>query len=443
MVKIAPEKLRALRISLAASGFGLLVFIVALKVWFPYDRAKEVAINLAAAADLDVEIASAGPALGLGVVFKDIRIKTRPLTGKPTRFTIDSARVSVSLLSLLPGASTVIEVALDAFGGHIDFTQQGTPGRKSPFRFAVSARDVNMSDLPGIKEAINLPLAGTLKLDLDVASATGRYATASGAVGFTCAGCVLGDGKTPFKVAGNPFLSGGLTLPKVRLGDLVGEIPIESGTAKFKHLEAKSVDGELALEGEVQLRDPLLNSNINSYLRFKLSDTFLRAASSLQTILQMAAAAGKRPDGGFGMRVTGRLGQLNPPVLAPASPFAGAPTAARAGGRPTPPSSFPPAANQPSITPTPTSTPPPPAPPVVDTPPPPPPPPAAPPAPEPAPTIVSPPPPTPPAPAAPPEPAGAMRGTPPPAPNPVVDEARRYAADAAGAGAAGAGPEEE
>ena len=80
-------------------------------------------------ADLDLEIGSASPAFGLGVVFHDILVRTRPATGKPTRFTIESARLSVSPWSLLSSSKT-ITVSLEAFGGHIDITQTGAPGRR-------------------------------------------------------------------------------------------------------------------------------------------------------------------------------------------------------------------------------------------------------------------------------------------------------------------------
>src|ERR1700746_748633 len=66
MKKPSPETLRRLRRIGTGVGAFLLVFIVALYVWFPYDRAKEDAINMAAAQGFDVEIESAGRALGGG-----------------------------------------------------------------------------------------------------------------------------------------------------------------------------------------------------------------------------------------------------------------------------------------------------------------------------------------------------------------------------------------
>ena len=37
-------------------------------------------------------------------------------------------------------------------------------------------------------------------------------------------------------------------------------------------------------------------------------------------MLQMAGSAGKRPDGFYGVRLSGRLGAMSPPVFTPISP---------------------------------------------------------------------------------------------------------------------------
>ncbi|HTA18662.1 MAG TPA: type II secretion system protein GspN, partial [Polyangia bacterium] len=312
MKKLSPEALRRLRLVGAKVGVFLFVFVVALYIWFPYDRAKEMAINMAATQGVDVEIESAGPTFGVGIAFTNIHVKTRPATGKPTRFSIEKATVTTSVFSILLAGLTSSPVpytiTLDAFGGRVALAQKGAPGKKGPFRVEITARDVSLAEVPGIREAINLPVTGTLKLDLDIASPTGKFADTKGDVSFLCGACVLGDGKTPLKVEGNAFLGGGLTLPKLRVGDLGGDIAIEKGTAKLKGISSKSADGEISLEGDVSMRDPLVNSAVNAYLRFKLSDAFLRSAGTVQTILQMAGASGRRPDGSYGVRISGRLG---------------------------------------------------------------------------------------------------------------------------------------
>jgi type II secretion system protein N len=421
MVTMTADRLRQLRKIGLFAGFGLLVFIVALYLSFPYDRAKDAAIRMASKnLDLDVEIGSAGPAFGLAIMFRDIRVRTRPVTGKPTRFTLDSAKFSPSIFGLV-SSSVPFSLTIDGLGGTADLSQKGTPGKKGPFHIELSARDINLAEVPGIRETINMPISGKLKLEVDIESETGKYADANGFITLTCNDVVAGDGKTPLKVAGNPFLAAGLTLPRTRIGDLGGRVAIEKGTAKLQGVESKSPDGEVALEGEIVLHDPLPASTVNLYLRFKLSDAFLAKASNVQMILQAAAAAGKRPDGFYGLKIGGTLGHMAPPVLTPISPVASSAlpairTAPRSGpgtittpppnvALPPPPPPPPPPVAQPAVP----DTPPPPPPPPAAAPPPNPPPPTpgneawkgAPPAPEgtPAPPAPEAPPPPPPPPA--------------------------------------------
>jgi len=424
MVTISLDRLRVWRRVALQGIFGLAVFVVALYLTFPYDRAK------------DVEIGSAGPAVGLAVKFSDIRVRTRPAPSpsgapvKPSRFTIETARVSYSIWSLLSSVKT-INVDMEAFGGQVDLTQTGAPGKKGPFEIRLHGRDIRLSELPGVGDALTIPLAGTLKLDVQLASETGKYADGNGDITFTCVECVIGDGKTPLKVPGNPFLAGGLTLPRTRLGDFGGHVAIEKGVAKLQGVEAKSPDLDVTLEGDVTLRDPLPMSAVNAYLRFKFSEAFLQKAATVQTILQVAGSQGKRPDGFYGLRLGGRLGQLSPPVLSPISPIVPSappltphppthPAIVPSNNAPPPPPAAPP--------PAPVAAPPPP-PPVAAAPPPPPPPvePPAPP-PPPPPAEAPPPPPPPPAPPATAEspPAGAgsgWRGAPPPPASPAVADA--------------------
>jgi type II secretion system protein N len=322
MVTMTPDRLRLLRKVGLFTGFGLVVFIAALYVSFPYERAKEAAIRMASKNfDVDVEIGSAGPAFGLAVMFRDVRVRTRPTTGKPSRFTVESARFSPALSGLV-SSSLPFALTADALGGKIELDQNGTPGKKGGFRSELVAREIDVGEIPGLKELINMPITGKLKLELQLGSETGKYADANGYLTLSCTDVIAGDGKTPLKIASVPMLAQGLTLPRVRVGDLGGRVAVEKGTAKLQGVESKSPDGEVALEGEIVLHDPLPSSTVNLYLRFKLSDAFLQKQSTVQAILQAAAAPGKRPDGFYGLRISGRFGQMSPPVLTPTSPVA-------------------------------------------------------------------------------------------------------------------------
>jgi type II secretion system protein N len=435
--RLTPDKLRKVQRGVGYGAFAALVFIVALYVSFPYGRAKELVAAVASQQGFEVEIDSAGPALGFGIAFKDIHVRSKAKPGsKPIRFTIDSATVRLSPLSLLTSGSSS-DVTVAAFGGEIEIEQESAGTKKGPFTTEIRASGIDMSEVPGVKETINLPLSGTFELSLDLHSTTGKYADANGSISFKCAACVLGDGKTPLKVEGNAFLGGGLTLPKIRVGDLAGQIEVEKGSAKLKGVQSKSPDGEIIVEGEILLRDPLPSSVINAYLRFKFSEPLLKSADKLQTILQMAGGLGRRPDGFYGVRLGGRLGSMSPPVFAMSSPLigTGSTPAGRPGIRPSG-SPFPGRPNLPSSNPGAQgqgmgefpASPPPPPPPATPPPPPPPPPPQ----------MEALPPPPPPPPPAPPltVPDGPpLRGAPPGAPGAsgLLDDARR-------AGRAGAAP---
>jgi type II secretion system protein N len=418
MVTMTPDRLRQLRRVGLYAAFGLIVFVVALYASFPYDRAKDAATRIISKTfDVDVEIGSAGPAFGIAVMFRDIRVRTRPTTGKPTRFTIDSAKFSPSLFALF-SSSFSYSLTADALGGTIALDQSGAPGKKGAFRTDLVARDIDASEIPGLRETINLPLTGKVTLEAKLASETGRFADANGQLTLSCVGLAAGDGKTPLKVPSIPMLAQGITLPRIRIGDLGGHVAIEKGTAKLQGVESKSPDGEVALEGEIALHDPLSLTTLNLYLRFKLSEAVMKKEVALQ-ILPAVAAPGKRADGSYGVKFGGRVGQMTQPVFTPTSPVASTVVPARPGtprGAPMPPAAVPP--------PPPSASPPPPPPPPEAAPAPPPPPPPPPPAPE-----------TQPAPAPSPAPAGAAgaagptgwKGAPPP---PPASEAAAGPADA-------------
>jgi len=433
MVTMTPDRLRQIRRIGLYAGFGLIVFVVALYLSFPYDRAKEAATRIISKTfDVDVEIGSAGPAFGLAVMFRDIRVRTRPTTGKPTRFTIDSAKFSPSLFAVF-SSSFPYSLTADALGGTIALDQSGSPGKKGAFRTDLVVRDIDAAEIPGLKETINLPLTGKVTLEAKLASETGRFADANGQLTLSCVGLAAGDGKTPLKVPSIPMLAQGITLPRIRIGDLGGHVAIEKGTAKLQGVESKSPDGEVALEGEIALHDPLSLTTLNLYLRFKLSDAVMKKEVALQ-ILPAVAAAGKRPDGSYGVKFGGRVGQMAQPVFTPTSPVASTAVPARPGtlrGAPMPPAAVPPP--PPSASPPPP--PPPPAPEAAPAPPPPPPPPAPAPAPETQPA---------PAPSPPPGGTGGPAGTAGPAgwkgapPPPPASEAAAAPADAPAAAPAAA-----
>jgi len=383
MTIITPERLRLVRRSLLYTVAGAIVYVIALTFCFPYDRARDAAVAVAARAGYDLEIGSAGPSFPFGIAFDEVRVRARTAVPppKPAQARFDSVRVAMLPLAMSHGES--FDVVARGLGGEI--TLAGTMPRKGPFKIDLAAKDIALGQLPGVRETLNLPLTGAMTLTAHLESTTGKYADAHGEVEFKCASCVVGDGKTAAKLGSNPFLAAGLTLPRVRLGELAGRMVVEKGIARAQGIAIKSSDAEVTLDGEAVLRDPLPSSTLNFYLRFKLGDALLKSAPSIATILQMAGAPGLRPDGFYGLRIAGTLGlpqaalSMTSPVPAQGQPPRGGSHTSVAPGAPPPMGAHrqPPAAVPPPPPPPP-PTPPPPVPVTVAPPPPPPPPPVPP-----------------------------------------------------------------
>ena len=398
MTIITPERLRLLRRSLLYTVAGAIVYVIALTFCFPYDRARDAAVAVAAKAGYEVEIGSAGPSFPFGIAFEEVRVRARTAVpaAKPAQARFDSVRVAMLPMALSHGEA--FDVVMHGLGGEI--TMEGNMPRKGPFRVELSAKDIALAQLPGVRESLNLPLTGAMTLTAHLESGTGKYADAHGEIEFKCASCVVGDGKTAAKLGSNPFLAGGLTLPRVRLGELAGRMVVEKGIAKAQGIAIRSPDAEVTLDGEAVLRDPLPSSTLNFYVRFKLGDALLKSAPSIATILQMAGAPGLRPDGFYGLRIAGTLGSPQP-ALSVTSPVPSQGQPARGGSH----TSVAPAAPPPMGAHRP--------PPAAFPPPPPPPPPAAPP---PVPVTAAPPPPPPPPPVPPQPPPEAVAAAAPAAP---------------------------
>ena len=86
----------------ATTAFGWFVFFLVFVLTLPYGRLKDYLVVLAEQQGYNVEVKSAGPALGLGIRLKDMTISSRPSGGgKPTRIVVPVAKVRWSLLGAL------------------------------------------------------------------------------------------------------------------------------------------------------------------------------------------------------------------------------------------------------------------------------------------------------------------------------------------------------
>lgn len=415
------DKARRLGKVAAMAGFGFVVFLVVLYLTLPYARFKDYIAAQVSSYGYDMEAKHAGPALGIGMSLKEVSLVSRSSGGaKPTRILIDKARLGVSLLSYLTGSKS-FNASAKVFGGDVDADVRIG---KSDTSVDSTVSEIDLAEIPWVKNLINLPMSGKFGVNLNLAIPKQRLSESKGLLRWECTGCALGDGKAKLVIASNPLLAEGLGLPKIRLGEFTGKIPIDKGVGRLQNVQFKSPDLEATVEGEIHLLQPVAASRVDLYVRFKLSDALLRSSEKLRTIMDFTAQMGKRPDGFIGFRMSGSFQNMSSVQWMKTSPFVSMVTPSK----PVPhaaAAALPPPLPLPSV-PAPNRAPPPP-------PPPPPPspshevvhpasPPAPPPPPPPAPPAPTPPPPEPPpAPAAPPPtpattPAAAPATTPPAAP---------------------------
>jgi type II secretion system protein N len=364
------EKIRRFGKAGMMAGFGFLVFAIVFYVTLPYVRFKDQLAGLVASAGYDMEAKQAGPSLGGGMTLKEVTlVSPATATSKATRILIDKATLSVSLLSRIFGTKAY-GVSVEVFGGDMDATFKTSEADAS---VKARASEIDLAEIPWVKNATNLPLAGKFDLKADMDLPKQRPSEAKGTLSWTCTSCALGDGKAKLIIASNPLLAEGLGLPKIRLGDFAGKIVIDKGVGRLQNVQIKSQDIELSVEGEIHLAQPLAASHVDLYIRFKLSDSLLRSSEKLRTIMDFTAQLGKRPDGFLGFRATGTFQNMGSVQWAKTSPF-NTPTPAPAKPAPPPrpvavaappPAPMPVAAPLPIVAAAPTPPPPPPPPPPV------------------------------------------------------------------------------
>jgi type II secretion system protein N len=365
------------------TGYPLFALLVALITFYssvPRERVKDK-LEMALSADvssgqplaigMDVQIGELSTTLFTGVGFKaqDIVLRTRPIAQgeKPARYIIDDVRVRLGLFSTMfgrPAYSFTAHALSGTVKGKVSGNNDGTKAK-------VELDSLVLNGVAGIQQALGgLPVEGTISGKLDAEAPKNLLANANGTVDIDVDGLAIGDGKAKLTVPGDPFLSAGVTIPRVRLGKLSGQIVIEKGKARFDNVRVHSADADATLEGYVELHDPIAMSQIHAYLKFRPSEALVKREPTLE-LLNSTMTTAKRSDGFIGIQMTGPLSAIffmpskDPPfgvtsrsepapTAAPPAPPPPRPSLAPAPGFVPPPNTAPPAAaNEPAAPPSP------------------------------------------------------------------------------------------
>lgn len=295
---------------------GLVSFVFALQMTFPYSRVKD-RIADALSAKYDVVIGGVERGFMPGkMILNNVSLKSRPTQPNqtPTLFYIKRLSVDLGVLALI-GKKVVVDVEAEIGNGVLE-------GKVSLSKDNVVAK-FHSDSLPGanlpFKDLVGLPILGKIAIDLDFDFRLVRnkvdWTKAAGHLQLECpAGCTVGDGKTKIRPAVTrpnqaEFVKDGIEFNKLQLDKFVARLEVKKGVAKVTKWEVPSKDGEVYLDFEAKL-EPLLNdSQVTGCLRFNGSaDLEKRDYRTLTQLRTLGAPLG--PDKLFHIRLTGPLRQV-------------------------------------------------------------------------------------------------------------------------------------
>jgi type II secretion system protein N len=370
---------------------GLVTFVFAFQLTFPFDRVKDRMIEQLSE-KYDVTIGSVERGIIPGrMYFKAFSIRTRPTKAGEvaTTFYMDQLEIDLGLFALLRGT---VSIKLDAkIGqGHI---KGGVALSRDATSIHLVGSDLPSSNLP-VREALGLPMNGKVRFTFDLelpsekakgASKVGpNYAKAEGGLEFACpSGCTVGDGKSKLKLTTNnarqqEFLDssgGGIDFGKVNIDSLLVDVEIKNGKLDITKFELRSGDGEAHVALSMALNQDIQSSLVTGCLRFHGSEALRKREPKTDAALSTTGGP-LGPDNLFHIKLDGPLRQVRrlPQVCGPTTNT----SMDNPGGAP----------SRPNLTITPEPTPRPPGPGILAAPPPPPP--AAPPPPQPMPPVTPP-----------------------------------------------------
>lgn len=306
---ISPRARFALRIA----GFvflGIVTFVYALHLTFPYGRVKERMIE-ALASKYEVTVVDVERSMVPGRFrLKGVTLTSRPsVAGQPvTTMFFKSVEVDISFLPLLGGRA---EIGLDIATGSGGMT--GTvKASKTSLNVDFRLKKMPLSTIPGIADAVGLPLGGLGDGRIALNLPKNDWSKASGRVDLSCTvGCTVGDGVARVfpkakREADALMVKDGFPVETITVSRFVLGIVIAKGEAKKDKFEFSSPDGEIAIDFNIKLSKKVNDSTISGCIRYKCAGEYLSKSPAACELGSPAV-----DDDGFrNIKLTGKLGTM-------------------------------------------------------------------------------------------------------------------------------------
>lgn len=254
---------------------ALVTFVFALHLTFPYERVRDRALD-ALTSKYDVNIGGVERSLVPGrFSLTAVTLRSRAsVAGQPTT-TMYFKRIEIDL-AILPLLSGKAEINLDIATGtgriRGTMTQQ-----KQDATYAFSLTKVPLTMIPGISDAVGLPMAGNADGKVKLKLSRGDWSKANGVFELACnVGCTVGNGEAKIYPKGKRpgdevWTKDGVAVPQLRIARFKLAIDIVKGEAKKRTFELTSTDGEVELDVNIRLAKVLTESQLTGCLKYKCS----------------------------------------------------------------------------------------------------------------------------------------------------------------------------
>ncbi len=268
------ERLRE-RLTAIATAVGYPVFYVFCLVlfasWtFPFDKVRDRVVasfnesQRASGSSRELAITEVSSSWLTGLRLTGVRITDRDAErgDAKSELKIDSLVARIAILPLLIGNHN-LSFRAEAFGGKVDGTLK-EHGKTDSLDVTLEA--IDLGQVTPLTQMLEVPMEGSLGGTVSLEMPDGRLTKAVGSVALEADDVAVGDGKAK--------LMGKMAVPRLTLGTFSLIAEIKDGTVKVSKLGASGKDVDFLADARITLRDPLMESSLDTNMRFRVSDSY-------------------------------------------------------------------------------------------------------------------------------------------------------------------------
>ena len=268
-------------------GFSLMSLLVSLYMTFPGAAVgQRIAHEVRQATQGSVALSFEDLELYrlTGISAEGVQVELRRGAQDTQTFALDEATVRLQILSLLM-LEPVVSADLKLGDGSIE-AEIGQP-EEGEYEVKVDIAEVGLASAPMLAEMVGLPMSGVVTGNVETAIKKDPRKN-EGQLSLQIAGSSVGPGSV-----------GGLTLPKMNLGNLELQVNVDKGRIEISEFKQAGGDIEARLSGHSNLRSSLLSSSVDACVQFKADAGFLAKNPKMKTIMDLAKIKLKKGESDF------------------------------------------------------------------------------------------------------------------------------------------------